>query len=378
MNYSSKFTPADLRQLCEVRGDHLLSFYLPTERPGAQAAQNRLRLKGHLEAAQAELRDRGLGVREIREQFSSLAALVDSAELWKSASDGLALFAAPQQTWMWRLPVAFRELRWVGPRFVIKPLAPLAADGEFLTLSISGQGVQLYRGDRWEFEPVPADLPPGLPEALNYIPVDGTHQSHGAGATVFHGQGGLKDVAKDEWRNYFRLVERAVWPQVRNSQAPLVFVGVDYLFPIYQEINRYPHLAPTQVAGSPESISTHELANRAREAAAAARGAPRQKDAEALERNRGSNRASVELAEIVQAADAGRVEAAFVALDVERWGRVDVDPPQVTRHAEPEADSEELLDRIAAATLRTGGRVYVEPIDQLPERQPASALFRYA
>ena len=44
---------------------------------------------------------------------------------------------------------------------------------------------------------------------------------------------------------------------------PLIFCGVDYLFPIYRRHNHYPRLATQHVAGNPDLATSRELRERA-------------------------------------------------------------------------------------------------------------------
>lgn len=375
--------PADVRELLAATGEQLLSLYLPLETPGEQWTQNRLLLKRQIDAAGAELASRGLSGRGTQEMLAPLFSLMSDERWLRSATPGLAAFATPDRTRLWRLPTAVREFCWVGPRFALKTLTPFVVGSACWVLAASAGGSQLYRADRWSLQLVPADLPGALPEALDYSPVDGAQQAHtgqpaarGKASAVFHGQGGEADAAKSVLDSYLRLLDRAVAPHLRDSDDPLVFVGVDYLYPIFERVTGYARLAG-RVAGNPQSYTDAELHQRVLEVACPVWDAQRQRDVEEFERHRGSGQSSLELEAIVAAADSGRVATAFVAGDVERWGAID-GAARCARHVQRQADSEDLLDRIAVGALRCGGRVYVEAFDALPDRQPAAALFRYA
>ena len=77
----------------------------------------------------------------------------------------------------------------------------------------------------------------------------------GKEGVVFHGQGGEVDVAKEELTAYFREIDRAVSDFLQLRTEPLIFAGVDYLFPIYQSVNSYPHLAATASRGNPDLLT---------------------------------------------------------------------------------------------------------------------------
>ena len=56
--------------------------------------------------------------------------------------------------------------------------------------------------------------------------------SLGKQAAVFHGQGGHNETHKDDLLQYFRLVDASLETVLRESQAPLLLAGVDYLLPL--------------------------------------------------------------------------------------------------------------------------------------------------
>ncbi|MGD9405867.1 MAG: hypothetical protein PVH95_12020, partial [Anaerolineae bacterium] len=101
---------------------------------------------------------------------------------------------------------------------------------------------------------------------------------------------------------------------------------------------------------------------------------------EALSRFRqlaNTDRALDELEKVVPATYHGRVETAFVALDVQRWGSFDPATNEIKLHRDTEPGDRDLLDSVAVQTLLNGGTVYaVEPL-QMPSEASVAALFRY-
>jgi hypothetical protein len=91
----------------------------------------------------------------------------------------------------------------------------------------------------------------------------------------------------------------------------------------------------------------------------------------------GQARASIDLAEVLEAARNGRVDTLFVADDTHIWGRLDAPANGVTQHDEQAAGDEDLLDIAAADTWRNGGAVEVLPRADAPFGKPVAALFRY-
>jgi hypothetical protein len=80
--------------------------------------------------------------------------------------------------------------------------------------------------------------------------------------------------------------------------------------------------------------------------------------------------------EILPAARHGRVEALFLACDVDLWGRLDRGE-EVEVHQAPERGDEELLDEAALFSLRSGGAVFGMARGEVPGGGELAAIFRY-
>ena len=78
------------------------------------------------------------------------------------------------------------------------------------------------------------------------------------------------------------------------------------------------------------------------------------------------------------AARHGRIDTLFVASGRQRWGAfLPGDEGSVIVHDQYEPGDRDLLDVAAAATIRTGGRVFPLAPDALPGGADAAALLRY-
>ena len=81
-----------------------------------------------------------------------------------------------------------------------------------------------------------------------------------ASAAIFHGHGvGELPDKKDRILRYFQKVDAGLNDILADQQAPLVLAGVDYLLPIYQQANSYPHLLTDGITGDPEDVSDEDL-----------------------------------------------------------------------------------------------------------------------
>ena len=268
------FTKVDLDNLLAPMPEPALSIYLPTPHAGLDNFQNPTRLKTLLAEAEERLADRLAGGPELESFLRPIRAMLADADLWQSVADGLAVFRSTRGSWSWRLPLAFANSVFVGERFHIRPLLPmLGSDDAYYLLAASQNEVRLFSGSRWELsETQLGSLPASLAEALNYQQPEGLFEVRtvnrslpGKEGGVFHGQGSATQHLKNDLLAYFRAIDRALHDFLRGRSAPLVFAGVDYLFPIYCQANTYPNLWQEPVSGNPQGLQAGELHRRAAE-----------------------------------------------------------------------------------------------------------------
>lgn len=380
------FTQDDLERLVQVRGACCLSLYMPAERAGPQTQQNPTRFKNLLARAEARLASEyDMGPPEIGALLKPLVRLVNDIDYWRHQSDGLAMFVSDQgDVAEYRLPLRFGETVVLSDRLYVKPLLPiLSGDGRFYVLALSQNEVRLLQGTRYTVDAIDLeDIPQSLQDALALDDAE-RHVHHtavrsGAGAGVLQSHGtGKSELDKEQIRRYFREVNRGVGEFLGNARAPLVLAGVEYLHPLYKEVNTYSHLAPEGIRGNPEEwreADLHALAwplvepifVREREEALAAyrqlapkQGASNQPDA------------------IIPACFYGRVDTLFVQLDAQLWGQFDGGSSALELHDSMMQGDRELLDYAAVCTLANGGTVYALHAGEMPDSAPLAAVFRY-
>ena len=82
-------------------------------------------------------------------------------------------------------------------------------------------------------------------------------------------------------------------------------------------------------------------------------------------------------AEVLPAAEAGRVAHLLLGDRLERWGRYDDQHGLMEERALPAPGDEDLCERAVFATLARGGEVESLPPEQLPNGEPVSAWLRF-
>ena len=385
----SLLSKSELEKLTEKREEWCVSIFMPTHRVGPGIQQDPIRFKNLLVEAEERLLTSGFRTPEAKELLEPTQRFLQDRLFWQHQSDGLAVFLSPEVLRLYRLPFGFEKLVVIADRFHIKPLLPLlSGDGRFYVLALSQNEIRLLQGSRYSAGQVDLEnVPESLAEALRWDDPERQLQWHtGTGAkrdgraAIFHGHGvASADDPKDYILRYFHRIDEGLREVLAGERAPLVLAGVNYLHPIYEEANSYPHLMDEGIAGNPEELSTEELH---KQAWAIVQPRFQKEQREAATRYRqlagtGSELASGEIEQIVPAAYHGRVETLFVALGLQQWGTFDPPTNDVHLHQQAEPGDEDLLDLAAVQTFLNNGTVYAVESEKVPGDTPLATVFRY-
>jgi hypothetical protein len=363
-----------------------ISIYQPTHRSAAESAEDRIRFKNLVREAEDRLTARGMRAADARQLLAPVLDLIDQSLFWRSTAPGLAVFAAPGFLRTYRLPEPVEELVAVGERFHLTPLLPLlTGDGRFHVLALSRNAVRCLRCSRYSVAPVqlPGALA-GLEESQRFDVFEKQLKFHtrppvAAGsrpAMVQHGVGIDDDKAK--LLVYLREVETALSAALRGENSPLVLAAVEYLHPLFHQVNRYPHLLEEGIRRNPEPLTGEELRHEAwllveprfKEAV--------RKEAERYRELGTRGRATSDLSLVLRRAREKRVEALFVTPQFRSWGIFDGERGEVVAvHPAPEIGDEDLLNRAAIEVLSGGGTVVGVAPEEMPDAAPVAAILRY-
>jgi hypothetical protein len=380
------FTRRDLQVLASHRQPWCVSLYLPTDRNGDGMLQTPIRLKNLAVRAEELLVEHGLRAPAARRLLAPLRDLPGDGEFLKGIADGLAIFLDEEGMRSYRVPCRFEELAFVGKRFLVKPLLRLTADeGRFLLLTVSANRVALYEGTRWHLEELRV---PGLPanrsEALNYDEPEEVRQVHSGGPPgpqgvrlAYHGQGGRRDTLKDEELEFFRAIDRAISRYLADQRTPLLFAGVEYLFPLFQKTCSYRWLAETPVVGNTDLWNRNQLHDAAWSVASKLLAKDRDRAVAQCQEFAGTDHTLVELESVLQACRVGQVDKLLLDIGQSVWGRLDVESGAVHRDEGSRPGNEDLLDLAVVLALQTSAAVYPVEAGHLPHRSPLAAVLRY-
>lgn len=386
MNTMKTFSKDELKSLMAKQKGFCVSMFLPTYRVGAEAQQNQIRLKNLIRVAEEKLLAGGCRPQEARTLLEPVQGLAGNVTFWKHQSEGLAIFISSSVFNHYCLPADFDELIVVADHFHVKPLLPvLGGDDRFYVLTLSQNEIHLFAGTKLNFRKVEIDaIPQSLVEALQYDDLEKQVRFHrgsqrgGERSSMISGHGADLDDNKDNILKYFRQIDKGLHDLLRDERIPLVLAGVDYLFPIYKEVNTYTHLMDEGITGNPRGMTLEQLH---RQAWAIVDPCFQKDENDAIAQYRqssGTGLTSKDVLEIVPAAYHGRVGLLFIAKGYQKWGVFDPVSNEVRVNEKMETEGGEgLIDFAAIQTFLNGGAVFVLPQEKMPDEAPLTAIFRY-
>jgi len=358
--YTDHVTPDDIDLLLEVRAGPCVSFHLPTAVVTRETERDRIVLKNLRTEAFDQLTGLGLRRPDAEAILLPVDALLEDEGFWPYLSDGLAIYCSREVHTVHRLPFRFEPAVRVGDRFHLRPLIPLlSAGGVFFVITVSQQQVRLFEGTRHHLAPIEV---PGLPADMT------------SALRRWQGDEGQKLL----YRMYFEQIERALRPEYRRHGDPLVFAGVEYLFPIFRDAICYRGLVDGCVAGNPDQISADELHGRAWPLVEPVFERPRQMAISSFRALEGIGRTSTDPATILGAVLDGRVETLFLQQSATLFGSFDEASRALEIHPTAGPQDHDLVARAARWAYGTGATLFTGEPPDIPAATPLAAIFRYA
>lgn len=370
-----------IEPLLQYAGKICVSIYMPAHRGGPETQQDPVRLRNMIGQAATKLVQANMTTEEINQLLAPASDLLEQQDFWQHQSDGLVLFLGKDFFQYHRVPLEFDEFVSVSQTFYIKPLLPfLTNNGTYYVLAASQNQVRVFQATRSSIEALDLeDVPASLAEALQYDDPEKQLQFHSGqssgDAPVYHGQG--KASHKTDILRFFQAVDRGLQSALNNTYAPMIFVGVDYLFPIYQEANSYPTLLEQSIQTNPDVMHPNDIHEQTWPIVQTYFEQASEESKQRYQELVSSNQTSDRLVDILNAAHDGQVETLFVAAGRHKWGVYDAEARQFTESDESSFNSDSLLNMAAVYTLNCGGQVFVLDTEDMPSDTLSAAILRY-
>lgn len=392
-----RLTPnrAALAELASFATPPCLSLYQPTHRHHPDKLQDAIRYRHGLDALQASLRLQHPAA-ETRQLLEPFEALAQDEDFWQHTLDGLAVLGGAGLFRVFRLQRPVPELAIVAGSFHTKPLRRfLQTVGRHQVLGLSRARAQLFEGDRNVLDEIAlgAGVPATIDAALgdeftdphlsssSYGGVGSVHGGgvHGSGNMAMrHGQGSKKDEVDGDVERFFRAVDRAVLDHhSRPSGLPLILAALPEYHHVFRQLSHNPQLLETGLPFNPERVPIDELRERAWEAVEPRHVAQLQAWADTFGAARSKGLGSDDLAQVAQAAAAGRVAMLLIESGRQIGGTLDRTSGHIDVAPMRDPDVDDLLDDLGELVEAMGGEVVVVPADRMPVDTGLAATFRF-
>lgn len=291
-------------------------------------------------------------------------------------SEGIAVFAGPEDPVAYRVPCRVSAEVVIGRRYVTRPLLPLLWTLQpVFVLAVARGAARMFRVEGSVFERVEvADMPPQLDALLQFEVPEITSSSHSLGnrstggvGAVFHGHGGRKDGLEHSIREYTHQIASAVDRRLQGETTPLLLAGSADLATSVGELLAYRRRLPGPIRMNPEYTSESEMKEEIAKVLETWRAQQESAARSAYREKISTGHTATHLQAVLPAAHAGRVAVGFVASDAEVWGYYDARSGVMRERADSGVDADDLVDLAASLILQHGGVVHTMPLSELPE-----------
>ncbi len=379
-------TIESLAELASAQHSPCLSLYQPTHRRRPENQQDPIRFRNLVKELETSLRQKYPAV-ETRLLLEPFEALALDHDFWSHTLDGLAVLGGPSLFRVFRLQRPVAQLAVVADSFHTKPLRRfLQSVGRYQVLGLSLHKIQVFEGNRDvldEIDPAPG-VPRTITEALGAELTEPrqTVASYGGvggdSTPMHHGQGGKKDEADIDAERFFRAIDRAVTEHhSRPSGLPLILAALPEHHHLFHRVSHNPFLLAEGLTINPDTLPIDELRQRAWQVVEPQYQARLATLADEFAVAKSNGLGSDDLAQIAQAATAGRVAILLIESDRQIAGRLDsaTGRVEVAELSHPQVD--DLLDDLGELVGKMGGRVMVIPAERMPGRTGLAATYRY-
>ncbi|MFO8128966.1 MAG: hypothetical protein R6T99_03565 [Bacteroidales bacterium] len=382
-----RFNMDHFNKLAAIHNPHCISIFIPTHRGGQEVNKkvDARNLKNQLKKAENDLEGYGLKPQEINQLLRPVRDLLDDDHFWTKQSDGLAIFRSEDHMEFYSVPVYFEEYVYVSDHYYLKPLVPIINENErFYLLAISLKSIRFYEGFPHQIDEIEIDdlVPQRLEEVVGFD-YRQKYLQYRSGQSAFnksmyHGQGEGKDDEKEEIMKFLRAVNDGLMKYLHNRTAPLLLAAVDYLIPMYEEVNDYNNLHDEHLTGNPEEEDPVLMHEKSMDILEGHFKKVRNEKKKMFEQALSNNVASYEESEIIPAAVNGRIDTLFVRNREEMYGIFEKETNSIRTDEKKTAANADLLNLAVVKTIQTGGNAFLIDGDEMPEKaHKLNAIFRW-
>ncbi len=355
-DHIDQITLDQLRKLAQAEGIWA-TITMPTHRTGPETRQDPIRFRNLANDALSELERLDQAAASTEGITERLNQLSRDLNFWQFQTGGLIALVSADQEHLFRLPAAVTPSASAGRWPRLARLVPFVADDtRFRVLAISADSARLLEGtlnslEESDLGPIPASYD----EAFGHIERQ-KHLQHSAHAdrSRFHGHGGGSTPVSNAITRYLRTVAGALDERLRDEPgAPLVLAGTTEVTTEFRKLVNQSDILEKTLSGSHQNTPAHELHQQIWPIVAEAHTLPHDQANARINAAWARDEALLDSAEIIKAAELGRVSDIFL---------------------DPNAEADDAVEHALRLTLQMGGAVHA--LDQ-PQDRNAAALLRF-
>ncbi|MEQ8549973.1 MAG: hypothetical protein RIC03_18810 [Cyclobacteriaceae bacterium] len=375
-----------LLKLAEIHQPNCISIYFRME--GHQ--KNHIILKNLIQEAEKILdKAYGLDDKEISERLKPIYDLLDN-EKWMSKPDGevaILIYGEDYEIIECNGAGIKSEVR-VSDHLYLAPLTPLVSGAhQIYLMTLSANKVKLYEVDDYQIKE--SDYSSYLPKNIESV-VGGdveqkslqnrSGQQGGSGeGSMYHGHGAGNDSEKKlEYEKFFREIDTQLNAHITDQSLPLVIACVDYLFPIYQEINNYQKLHKHFISGNFDEVHANELYEEGKKIIDQLKVDDLKERKSNFEGLLAKQQASTKVQDVVPSSFEGKIESLFIKENFEIFGRYLKNEHKIEIDSVNKLDNASLINMAAMNTTMADGSVFIVPDHEMPVKEAdICAVYRY-
>lgn len=363
--FVTNFFYKDLKNMIANANGLCISILMPVAPPGKGDEENKIRFKNLLQNCQDKLIESGMKKSEAEERLSTIKESANHPSFFRNSEKGMAVYIGKDFSRTFNLPWEIPEKVTVGESFFIKPLLPaLHGNGEYFVLGITKNNARLFSANKNSiFEVDISNITSEAAKEMSLVDSEKHFALHsvtgGSSGAIFHGQDDSA-MEKDMLKQYFRLIDEGLKDILNKHGYPMLLAGVDYLIPIYLEINKYNNVIEKGIYGNPDDLGSTLIHKKSWQIMEPQFKEEMLKDIETFNSLFGTGNASADVEEIFSKAEFGQVASLFINLsNIYEGGASD------------------MLNKTALNTIKNNGKVYGIDTGELLSNLSVAAVYRY-
>lgn len=357
----------DVHLVQQIMGYPCISITLPTHRTSPGNRQDPVRVKNLVRQAADRLLEE-FPKREMEPLLMRLEKRAESID-YNNLLDGLVLFANQDYCNSFLLPFPVKERVVIDETFYTRKLVyALNHTARYWTLVLSEQPTRLFECTRDTFLEVETE---GFPI---------THTGPGGSGRLPGGQGVRKSAYRDEYhRKFFREIDKQLKIFMDDDPLPIALVGVDRFLSFFNEVTNYQGDIITQITGSHDKTSPHELAKLVWPQVESNLREKKNEILGVLAKAVSDRKVATEINDIWRMANEGRGRLLLVEKDFHFPARLDESGQHLTPAEDITAPDviDDAVDEIIETVLSMQGRVMFLDNGQLEDHQRMALILRY-